>query len=51
MLTAESEHLLKRFFDGQIAPLVAHFAERKKLSKRDVEEIERILDSLKGRDA
>jgi len=42
---------LNRFFDGQMTPLVAHFADRKKLSKGDVEEIEKILAELKDRDA
>jgi predicted transcriptional regulator len=51
MLTKESEGLLKRFFDGQMAPLVAHFADRRKLSKRDIEEIEKVLAELKNRDA
>jgi BlaI family penicillinase repressor len=51
MLTKESEGLLRRFFDGQMAPLVAHFADRRKLSKRDIEDIEKILAELKNRDA
>jgi predicted transcriptional regulator len=51
MLTKESEGLLKRFFDGRMAPLVAHFADRRKLSKRDIEAIEKILADLKDRDA
>ena len=50
MLANESEQLLNRFFDGRMAPLVAHFAERRKLSKRDAEEIEKILGKLKDRD-
>jgi len=51
ILMKESEGLLKRFFGGQMAPLVAHFADRRKLSKRDVEAIEKILAELKERDA
>ena len=51
ILTKESEGLLKRFFDGQMAPLVAHFADKRKLSKRDIEDIEKILAELKDRDA
>ena len=51
ILTKESEGLLKRFFDGQMAPLIAHFADRRKLSKRDIEAIEKILADLKDRDA
>ena len=51
ILAKESDGLLNRFFDGQMAPLVAHFAERRKLSKRDIEEIEKVLAELKDRDA
>ena len=51
ILAKESEGLLKRFFNGQMAPLVAHFADKRKLSKRDVEAIEKILADLKDRDA
>jgi len=51
ILTKESEGLLKRFFDGQMAPLVAHFADKRKLSKRDIEAIEKVLAELKDRDA
>jgi len=43
----EAGGLLERFFNGQMAPLVAHFAKRKKLSKKDVAEIEKILEQLK----
>jgi len=42
---------LKRFFGGQMAPLIAHFADKRKLSKRDIEAIEKILAELKDRDA
>ena len=51
MLEKESDGLLKRFFDGQLAPLVAHFADKRKLSKTDIEQIEKILADLKARDA
>lgn len=43
----EAVGLLDRFFNGQMAPLLAHFADRKKLSKKDVAEIEKILKELK----
>lgn len=51
ILAKESEGLLKRFFDGQMAPLVAHFADRRKLSKHDIEAIQKILAEIKERDA
>ena len=46
----EAEGLLDRFFNGQMAPLLAHFANRKKLSKQDVADIEKILNELKNND-
>ena len=49
IVTKESEGFLKQFFGGQMAPLVAHFAKKKKLSKKDVAEIEKILKSLKNK--
>lgn len=46
-LTQASEGFLEQFFNGEMAPLVAHFAERKKLSAEDIQEIETILNTLK----
>lgn len=37
-LLDESESLLRRLFDGRIVPLVAHFFEHRKLSKKDIAE-------------
>lgn len=45
-VSAESEGLLARLFDGRVAPLVAHFSRERRLSKRDIEEIRKLLDSL-----
>lgn len=39
----ESEGLLQRLFDGRVAPLVAHFSERGKLSAADVAELRRLI--------
>ncbi|TLY50208.1 MAG: BlaI/MecI/CopY family transcriptional regulator, partial [Gammaproteobacteria bacterium] len=36
---SESKTLLDRLFDGRVAPLVAHFSERRKLSKKDLAEL------------
>lgn len=47
VLLDESEGFLSRFYSGRLAPLVAHFAENKKLSKKDIEEIETILKEMK----
>lgn len=42
----ESEGLLQRLFDGRVAPLVAHFSERGKLSAADVAELRRLIAEL-----
>jgi predicted transcriptional regulator len=43
---AESQGLLDRLFDGKLAPLVAHFSQREKLSDEDVAELRRLLETL-----
>ncbi len=43
---AESQGLLDRLFDGRLAPLVAHFSQREKLSDQDVADLRRLLESL-----
>ena len=47
VVDTETEGLLGRFFGGQMPALIAHFADQKKLSKRDIEEMEAILKRLK----
>ncbi len=42
----ESRFLLDRLFDGKVAPLVSHFADQRKLTKRDLIELRRLLDEL-----
>ena len=49
VLSEESDSLLNRFFGGRTAPLVAHLADRKKLSDRDIQEIQKILKELRNR--
>jgi predicted transcriptional regulator len=44
----ESEKLLDRMFGGRVTPLVAHLAERNKLSPQDIAEIEALLKELKS---
>jgi BlaI family transcriptional regulator, penicillinase repressor len=41
-----SSSLVDRLFGGKVAPLVSHFAEQRKLTKRDVAELRRLLDEL-----
>jgi BlaI family penicillinase repressor len=45
-LTDESTGLLDRLFGGRIAPLVAHFSERRKLSKKDIAELKQLIQEL-----
>lgn len=42
----ESRGLLDRLFDGRVAPLVAHFSRQGKLSKRDIEELRRLIGEI-----
>jgi len=41
-----SEGLLQRLFGGRIAPLVAHFGSRRKLSQADIQELRKLIDEL-----
>lgn len=43
----ESGRLLERLFGGRLTPLVAHLAERDRLSAADIEEIEALLKALR----
>jgi predicted transcriptional regulator len=43
---AESQGLLDRLFDGRLTPLVAHFAEHRKLKPEEVKRLRKLLDSL-----
>ena len=42
----ESKGLLDRLFEGRVAPLVAHFSEQRKLSRKDVAELKRLIEEL-----
>jgi len=41
---AASESFLDRVFGGSLRPMLAHFVKSRRLSRRDVEELKRILD-------
>lgn len=43
---AESKNLLDRLFDGRVAPLVARFSERRKLSDSDIAQLRQLLQEL-----
>ena len=42
----QSEGMLERLFGGRVAPLVAHFSERGKLSAADIAELKRLIGEL-----
>lgn len=42
----ESESVLDRLFGGRVAPLVAHFSERGKLSQADIDALRRLIGEL-----
>jgi predicted transcriptional regulator len=42
-VTAESQTLIDRFFDGRLGPLVMHFSERRKLTAKDVADLKRLV--------
>ena len=44
----ESGRLIDRMFGGRVTPLVAHLAERDRLSAADIAEIEALLKALKS---
>ena len=42
----QSRNLIDRLFGGRVAPLVAHFSEKGKLSKKDIAELKRLIGEL-----
>jgi predicted transcriptional regulator len=47
-IAQESGRMLDRMFGGKVTPLVAHLAERDRLSAADIAEIEALLKALKS---
>lgn len=45
-LMQESKGLLDRLFGGRVAPLVAHFSEHRKLSRKDIAELRKLIEEL-----
>ena len=43
---AQSKTLLDRLFGGRVAPLVTHFSQHEKLSRKDIEELKRLIAEL-----
>ena len=46
---AESQGLLDRLFDGQLAPLIAHFAEHRSLKPDELARLRTLIDELDDR--
>lgn len=42
----ESSGLLERLFDGRVAPLVAHFSQHRKLSRKDIAELRKLIEEI-----
>jgi BlaI family penicillinase repressor len=47
-VTAASESFLERVFGGSLRPMLAHFVEQRKLSRKEIEELKRLLDGKDG---
>lgn len=47
-ITAESQGLLDRLFDGQLALLVAHYARRRALSPEEIARLRRVIAELES---
>jgi len=45
-VNSQSRTLLNRLFGGRVAPLVAHFSEKGKLSKKDIAELKKLIEGL-----
>src|SRR3984957_12711034 len=43
---AENQGLRDRLFDGQLAPLVSHFAEHRRLKPDDIARLKRLIEEL-----
>ncbi|HWT51241.1 MAG TPA: BlaI/MecI/CopY family transcriptional regulator [Caulobacter sp.] len=43
---AESQGLLDRLFDGQLAPLISHFAQHRPLRPDEVERLKTLIDQM-----
>jgi predicted transcriptional regulator len=43
---SESQGLLDRLFEGSLTPLVAHFAERRKLKPEEVKRLKKLLEEM-----
>ena len=47
---SESQNLVDRLFDGEVAPLVAHFAEHRALTAKDIQLLKKLISDLEDGD-
>jgi BlaI family penicillinase repressor len=47
---SESQSLVDRLFDGEVAPLVAHFAEHRALTPKDIQLLKKLISDLEDGD-
>ena len=47
---SESQSLLDRLFEGSLTPLVAHFADRRKLKPDEVKRLKKLLEDMEDGD-
>jgi BlaI family transcriptional regulator, penicillinase repressor len=45
-VSVESQGLLDKLFEGEVAPLVAHFAEHRQLSAKDIKQLKALIEQL-----
>lgn len=45
---AESQSLLDRLFDGELAPLVAHYSKHRALSPAEIARLKRLIEELEA---
>ena len=46
---AAADTFLRRVFDGSLSPLLAHFAASRKLTRAELDELERVLKAAQGK--
>jgi predicted transcriptional regulator len=47
---SESQSLVDRLFGGEVAPLVAHFAEHRALTPKDIQHLKALIETLEDED-
>ena len=47
-VAAASESFVARVFGGSMKPMLAHFVERQRLTRRDLEELRKLIDKRNG---